>query len=345
MVGVAPLPPGFGTPIAADTLPTEPPPVPTSAENLPPAAGFKPASNGPQRQPLEAWATPTGGYADRSTAALEQWERAEALRRQLTTTADGHPAIRHANDRASELAEREQAAEDRRQAGDPRKVLAAAHELRAEAVAEVARIAPLAERAGAVVADLEERHSEQAAAVEAGDQAAADRLIAALAEGTDNLPLNTRTDAVQSQVEATSARLGVARAARDRLEADLAAARDLLTQRTHGVARCALNVLIGEAAELATELIDIDAALARRRADLASLEQLISNESRRLNGVLPPLPRQVSRALYPADPQPTGRNRVPPATDWPARFAALQADDRLTGNGGAAVSSKPALPA
>jgi hypothetical protein len=102
------------------------------------------------------------------------------------------------------------------------------------------------------------------------------------------------------------------------------AAADLLERRGHGVSRCAVDVLIGEAVDLADGIIAATADLARQRADLDALSQLLTVEGRRLNASAAPLPAVISRALYPADPVLTRADRGIVATDWRVRYAALR---------------------
>jgi hypothetical protein len=53
----------------------------------------------------------------------------------------------------------------------------------------------------------------------------------------------------------------------------------------------------------------------------------LSAEHRRLNGFPAQLPAAISRALYPADRQLTGRRGMPAATDWRARYDQLRSGD------------------
>jgi hypothetical protein len=191
MVEVRPAPPGFtATPIDAATLKA---PAPRPA------------------QPLEEW-SPTRiihaqGYVDASAQAKEAWERAEEVRLRWVG-----PGVRHASEIAAERTEREAAAEAERKAADPRGVLKAAHELRAEAQAEVERLEPLVARARELVAEITGRHHQHETAIEEGDAAAASRLIEAIASGAarDALPLSPRTDAIESAAAQTGTKLRIA---------------------------------------------------------------------------------------------------------------------------------------
>jgi len=59
--------------------------------------------------------------------------------------------------------------------------------------------------------------------------------------------------------------------------------------------------MIDEAAGLADAIVEAEAALKHRRADLDNLATMLTNDGRRLNRVPPTMPPQVSAALYPAD--------------------------------------------
>jgi hypothetical protein len=312
MVEVSPPPANFhATPLHADSLPPAPPAEPAPAPPPPPTA---------PRHPMEEWAPralPGGGTINMSEAARANFAADMERTRQLAG-----PPIVHASVRAAQRAEAE--AERKRKAGpDPNAVLREAHRLRAEAQAEVARLTPQLDTVRKVVFDLEARHSEQATAVQDADQAAVEKLIAAIATGNQSLPLNPKNGAVQNQTAATGSRLRIATAARDRLMADLAKAQDRLTRTGFAVARCALAVLTDQAADEANTVIKIESELRRRRAGLDRLALLLTSENRRLNHSAP-LPPQISRALYPPDPVLHGTNRNLPVTNWAARYADLQ---------------------
>jgi hypothetical protein len=89
------------------------------------------------------------------------------------------------------------------------------------------------------------------------------------------------------------------------------------------VGRSAVNVLIDEAVELANRIIVEAEQLAQHRASLSSLGELLTAEGRRLNGLPPSLPAQISRALYPANRQLVGADREPALIDWRERHAEL----------------------
>jgi hypothetical protein len=191
-----------------------------------------------------------------------------------------------------------------------------AHQLAAEAAAEVDRLAPLVERAKRLVHPKTGRSHE--ADTHAKHEAAAEALIAAL--GTDAVPIAAPLDGASAREDAAVMRTG--RLALDRLEAEHKAALDLAERRRAGVARCAVQVLVAEAASLADEIVGEAEALHGRRADLDNLATMLTNEGRRLNWVPPSLPPQISRALYPADRTLTGdHDRA--GTDWATRFRAL----------------------
>lgn len=309
MVQVAPMPPGFDRAIVVDaaTLPTTAPPVPTPA--APPAWGARAAEF-------------DQGSSSSTPAAIAAWERQQATLAHWTANGT---AIKHASQLVAEREERERQQEAERKARDPQKVLTAAHQMRAEAEAEVARLEPLARKASELVDDLVRRQREAGASITAGDQAATARLIEALAGGAGRgaLPLNGRTDAARAAAATTAEKLQLATAAHDQLGMDLAAARDLLTRRGYAIARCAILVLVDEAADLADQILATDATTLQQRANLASLELLISAESRRLDGALPSLPAQVVRALTPVDQILHGRDWLPAAVAWRERFAEL----------------------
>jgi hypothetical protein len=302
MVEIAPLPSGFPPPLDADKLPVE-----TS-------------------HPMEAWAEPRpafeqtvrrvlpgGGYSDISPAALARFEAEAEWRQSL-------PPVLHAGEIARQRREREEAAEAERKAHNPEAVLRAAHILRAEALAEVERLAPLVTRARQLVEDLERRQQEHAAVVVGAEEAAAARLIEALAAGSEAPPAPP-LDVVPAA--ALAHELATAKGALAELERQATAAADRLARCTAGVSRCAIAVLIDRAAAAANAIVEAEAEWRRSRADLAALSSLLTAEGRRLNGAPPNLPAPISRALYPPDPVLTGADRRLELTDWRARYAEL----------------------
>ena len=323
MVQTAPMPGSFGAAIDAGTLP--PAPATPASDSSPPQPAPAPA-----RHPLEAWADPAprveptirrdlhpSGYLNATRTALANLAAAEERERALGRTADGSPVIEHASVLAARRRQREDEAEAARRAGpDPREVLRTALGLRDEAALAVIRLeAPLA-RARQLVEDLEGRQREAAAAAAAGDESAREALIQALAAGTETPP----APAEVAPVEGLPHELRIARLALDRLVDEDRAARDLLERRTHGVARCAHQVLIAEAGELARQIIAEADQLARQRADLDALAMLLTAENRRLNRPPVALPAAISRALY---------DSAAPAqaeTDWRAVYDQLQAE-------------------
>jgi hypothetical protein len=314
MVATAPLPAGFvAPPLDADTLPPAPatPAMDSSTAQPSPAA--------PQR------IIHAQGYSNISAKARQNYEAGEAIVRQMAG-----PPILHASARAAERRAREGAAEAaRRTAPDPRGVLRAAIGMRAEAAAEVDRLAAPLARARQLVDNLERRQQEHAAAVVGADQAGAAALIEALAAGTAAAP-PAPADAAPNGAngaEALPRELRIARLACDQLEAEDRAARDLLERRTHGVARCAVAVLLDRAARIAEGIVETADELARQRADLDALMRLVTAEGRRLHRVPPAPPGVISRALYPADRHLTGTARPLAATDWQSAYQALVAGD------------------
>jgi hypothetical protein len=220
----------------------------------------------------------------------------------------------------SERRQIEAAAEAERKANKPLAVLRAAHTLQTEAQAEVDRLDPLVARARELVAEIEGRARAQEAEAKAARAAAAEALVEALVAGKA-LPPPVRPPDRSDLNDA--AELATAGAALEKLETELTAARDLLQRRGHGVSRCAVAVLVDQAADLANGIIADQAALDQRRADLDSLATLLTNEGRRLNRQPPSLPPQITRALYSPDRQLTGAANPIAATDWRARYAAL----------------------
>jgi hypothetical protein len=200
-------------------------------------------------------------------------------------------------------------------------VLAAAHELAAEAQTEVARLKEPLDRTRQLVADLDDRVREHEEAALAARKEEAAELIAAL--GRDEPPPEIGESVSRAAVFALDAELDRARAALQQLEATMVKAVDLLERRRHGVSRCALNVMVDRAAGLGDAIIEADEALAGRRADLAALARLLTSETRRLNRVPPPMPASISRALSPVDPILHGTDRTHAATDWSTIYAAL----------------------
>jgi hypothetical protein len=165
-------------------------------------------------------------------------------------------------------------------------------------VEQVSRLQMPLARARQLVENLERRQQEHAAAVAAGDQAAAARLVETFSAGTEAPPV---ADVIAP--ETLAGELRTARLARARLVAADRAARDLLQRRTHGVARCAHGVLVAEAVELAEQVIGQAAELARRRADLAAA-----------------MPSPISRALYGV----VNAALADPEIDWRPRYDLLQ---------------------
>jgi hypothetical protein len=140
-------------------------------------------------------------------------------------------------------------------------VLRQAHILQAEAQAEVDRIAPLADRARSLVADLTQCHSEAEAAIAAGDRAAAEKLVEALAAGNGALPLAPKSDSLETAAASVVGRLRIAREALTKLETEANAAGDRRERCRAGVARCACAVLTDQAAEIANEILADQARL------------------------------------------------------------------------------------
>ena len=327
MVQVAPLPADFPPPGEAPPAPA--PAMDSSAPQLEAAP-----SPGRTPHPLEAWAEPgppvepvirrdlyPSGYLTATKTALQRLaDGEERIRRMMG------PGIKHASQIAAEQRQREDAAEAARRARpDPRGVLQQARQLQAEARAAVDRlVGPLA-RARDLVEDLTGRQTLAGAAITDQQTVAAAKLTEALAAGVgrEALPTAPQTDSLEAAAAALAGRLRIAADALRHLEAEITAADDLLTRRRHGVARCALNVLVDQAADLANEILDAAAELDERRASLDSLAMLLTAENRRLNARPLPLPAQVTRALHPS----VNIARPPAIADWEAAYVALIAGE------------------
>jgi hypothetical protein len=257
MTAVGPLPPGF-SPIEADSLPAPPPEAPAATA---PAA--------PYQNPLEAWATEPGqpfeptirrdlhpsGYL--SASALRILEQGIARERAWGRTAADEPVILHASQIEARKRQAEQAAEAERKTRDPRAALQQAHQLRAEAVAEVERLQAPVERVHELVRSLEGRGREHEAEVKARQAAAAAALTRALAAGEPVLPL---VEALNTATDPIAAELATARAALAQLEAQAKAAADRLARCHAGVARNAIAVLVDRAIDEAVSIVEAEAA-------------------------------------------------------------------------------------
>jgi hypothetical protein len=182
----------------------------------------------------------------------------------------------------------------------------------------------LVDRAGELVEHLGRRQAEVRVAIADSQTAAAARLTEALTAGVarDALPTAPKADALEAAAAGLASRLKVAETALQRLTDDMAAAADRLQRCRNGIARCALAVLVDEAADIAGEILEDAAALDQRRADLDGLARLVTAESRRLNGQPLHLPAPISQALYPADKQLHGARQFA-ATDWTSAYRAL----------------------
>jgi hypothetical protein len=147
------------------------------------------------------------------------------------------------------------------------------------------------------------------------------------------LRLSCAPPALPCETEVIAAELRTARAPLAQLERDARAAADRLDRCRAGVSRCALDVLIDEAADMAGEILAAAAELETRRADLDALSMLLSAEHRRLNGFPARLPASISKALYPPDPQLAARTRAPSPLDWRARYDRLRRGEVHPGEG------------
>ena len=292
--------------VGADTLPAP-------AEPEKPSWGMPPG-----------WGARAGefkqGYLTVTAEARQRLLEAEALRKRMAGT------TKHAADRRREQAERDAQAEAERQAaGDPREQLAAAHRLRAEALAAVERLVPQAERGAGLVAELEARQIDVTAAVDSADRDAAERLRAAIAAGADELPLNRRADAMQAEAAKAAGKLGVARTALAQLEGEQAEARTAAEGWDRAVRRAAIQVLIDEGAAIAA----LDAAAAEKRRQLDALAVELTSQTRSLDGSgnALRLPAKISRVLAgPPDQQLVTARSVAAAQPWAEQFAALVAE-------------------
>jgi hypothetical protein len=220
-------------------------------------------------------------------------EEAEYRRRQLA----GRP--RHPAELARERAEAEKKREAERKASnpDPRAELRQAHARLALARDECGRLSLLVDRAEALVTDLEQRHVELVDAVRTGNRAAADRLVSALGQGSEQLPLSPRTNAIEAQLTEASGRLGVARDAVQQLVEEQAQARKLLAAAITVVDRAALVVAVDFAEAEAEAIEALAAELHCRRLDLWSLSAAMTNEQRRLGPSAAYTPPLVGRAI------------------------------------------------
>jgi chromosome segregation ATPase len=145
---------------------------------------------------------------------------------------------------AREIAEREAELERQRKAApDPKKVLRAAHELRAEAQAgKLKRLEQSVDRGRDFVDRAEERRRGAELALAEREAAATERLAEMFAGGQEAASVSDRTAPLRSSLAQAQGEERQARAALGKLESDLAAARQQLIRREHAVAICALEV-------------------------------------------------------------------------------------------------------
>ena len=222
--------------------------------------------------------------------------RAEFHRRReqnLQSSLANHPSRLRAE---RERLEREREFERRAATPDPRATLRAAHQLRAEALTEVARVEGLHDLARSLVAELEQQHRRLSEALRAGIRQGGERLVEALAAGAEQLPTSPRTDPTQIQVEAVAGRLGVAREAVQQLGEQLERAHRGLAAAERSVSAAVVLMAVAHAVGEAEDIAAIDATLYQRRRSLWSLSASIHFEQRRLGepGSIPP---SVARAV------------------------------------------------
>jgi hypothetical protein len=272
-------------------------------------ADFPPATNPdiPVRREL-----PGGGYSDISRGAMARFEAEQAwLRRPIV-----HPA---------EVARQQEAAAAAQEAAaralpDPRIALRDRHAEHAAAAAEALRADGRARQADELVADLQRRHAEAEAAIEAGDREAAERLAEAIAAGMerDGWPLAPRVDPAQSRATELAIKVHVATQARDRFTNELKAAKAHEARARRELELAALQTLVNVAADIAGDIHQVEAALERRRAGLMTLRSLLDREQRRLGRY-----QQLTVTGPPVLAMPEA---VDPTTDWRSMFEQLIAD-------------------
>ena len=217
----------------------------------------------------------------------EYWRRREAARAP-------HPAeIKAAN------AERERLREQQRRADNPdcRGSLRRAHAALAEARADLVRIVGLQEKAGQLVVDLVEMQLALADEVRAGNRQAANRLLAALQDGAEHPSTTPRTDAVESQLAALAAQLGVARDAAQQLSDEYGAAQKAVAAAERGVSLAAAALAVDFAVNEAEAIHQLVAEVHRRQQALWSLSSALTSEFRRFGDPSLYIPPLVSRAI------------------------------------------------
>jgi hypothetical protein len=229
-------------------------------------------------------------------------------------------ATERARQREAEAAAQEAAAREGR---DCRETLRERHIEYAEATADVVRVEGLARQADDLVDDLRRRHAEAAAALAAGDREAADRLAAAIADGVgrDGWPLAPRADQALTKQTELAGKLRTAEAARDRFDGELKAAKSKKTRSRRALELAALQTLVNAEADLARDIGQAEAALARRRDGLMNLRSLLDRERRRLGLYVP------MRVAGPPVLDTPGA--IDPAVDWSATFEALKTDPEI----------------
>jgi hypothetical protein len=275
------------------------------------------------------------GASAAAVAASLRRRSDEALKISLLLTPAGR---REAEARARE-AERER----RAALPPPRAVLREAHTRQAEAESEVMRLGDAVDRAREHRGIIASRRDEIAQTIEAGDDAAAARLIAELTSGSGRPVDNDLGEgiAVSATLTAADRELAVVDRALAQLEGQLAEVRIRRSAAAADVRRAACALLLRYAETRAERLQAMERAILEDRDALDALTRAIT-DAQRGETVRPIWPAQIGQAISPLEPLRAARATAEGLAYWVNALAGLTRDPEARPDLDAAETELPA---
>jgi hypothetical protein len=133
-----------------------------------------------------------------------------------------------------------------------------------------------------LVLELEQRQAGLAQELRTGTAVAGRKLVEALQNGMEQLPVSPRLDAVAQAAEACGGRLVVARSALQQLDEQLEMARRRLAVAERGVSAAVIGLVVDHAVSVAEDIQATDTRLFQQRRDLWSLSAAVNWMQRQL---------------------------------------------------------------
>jgi hypothetical protein len=268
---------------------------------------------------------PAQGYS-----TTNAWSQAYAEGRARIEAMNAAAPTLHPSERARLRAEQEARVEAERRSVDWPGKLRAAHQAYRQSSADLQHHRTAVERARGVAGEIATRIARLESTLQAGDAAAAARLVEAISAGAQPTIGQTKNDGIAAALTHARREANIAGEALATLEGELARIEKAAAAAGASVRSAVADLMIDQMVAESSAILEGEAALAAKKEDLYQASRVITDETRRAASGPRRLPPVISRAIARPTDQAIWANTVsasrPVTTNWREIFERLCAD-------------------